>query len=81
MLVWGKNKKMSATTADLIPLSLTINFPEEQTLSLTVHPNATIQDISKGLRVMFNKFKENDKTLALAGFLIDALDEFDENNK
>jgi hypothetical protein len=29
---------------------------------------------------MFNKFKENDKTLALAGFLIDALDEFDAEN-
>jgi hypothetical protein len=54
---------------------------DAKTSGVTFKGDATIQDISKGLRVMFNKFKENDKTLALAGFLIDALDEFDENNK
>jgi protein TIF31 len=47
--VWGKNKKMTATTADLIPLSLRINFPEDHTLCLTVHPNATIQDIKTSI--------------------------------
>ena len=54
---------------------------DAKTSGVTFKGDATIQDISKGLRVMFNKFKENDKTLALAGFLIDALDEFDENTK
>ena len=54
---------------------------DAKTSGVTFKGDATIQDISKGLRVMFNKFKENDKTLALAGFLIDALDEFDEQAK
>jgi len=53
---------------------------DAKTSGVTFKGDATIQDISKGLRVMFNKFKENDKTLALAGFLIDALDEFDAEN-
>jgi len=39
--------------------------------------DAKIEDIVKGLREMFNKFKADDKTAELASFLIDALDEFD----
>ena len=54
---------------------------DAKTSGVTFKGDATIQDISKGLRVMFNKFKENDKTLALAGFLLDALDEFDDSAK
>jgi len=39
--------------------------------------DASIDDIVKGLRTMFNKFKENDKTSSLASYLIDSLDEFE----
>lgn len=34
-------------------------------------------DIVKGLREMFNKFKAKDETAVLAGFLIDALNEYE----
>ena len=54
---------------------------DAKTSGVNFKGDATIQDISKGLRVMFNKFKENDKTVALAGFLLDALDEFDDSAK
>jgi len=39
--------------------------------------DASIDDIVKGLRTMFNKFKENDKTASLASYLVDALDDFE----
>ena len=39
--------------------------------------DAKLEDIVKGLRSMFNKFKENDKTASLASYLIDALDDFE----
>ena len=39
--------------------------------------DAKLEDVVKGLRNMFNKFKENDKTTSLASYLIDALDEFE----
>jgi hypothetical protein len=39
--------------------------------------DAKLEDIVKGLRTMFNKFKENDKTASLASYLIDALDDFE----
>ena len=43
--------------------------------------DATLDDIVKGLRTMFNKFKENDKTASLASYLVDALDDFEGDNK
>ena len=43
--------------------------------------DATLDDIVKGLRTMFNKFKENDKTLNLANYLIDALNDFEGDSK
>jgi hypothetical protein len=43
--------------------------------------DATLDDIVKGLRSMFNKFKENDKTTSLASYLIDALDDFEGESK
>jgi hypothetical protein len=43
--------------------------------------DATLDDIVKGLRSMFNKFKENDKTLNLANYLIDALNDFEGDSK
>ena len=39
--------------------------------------DASIDDIVKGLRTMFNKFKENDKTANLASYLLDGLDDFE----
>ena len=39
--------------------------------------DASIDDIVKGLRTMFNKFKESDKTASLASYLVDALDDFE----
>ena len=39
--------------------------------------DAKLEDIVKGLRTMFNKFKENDKTASLASYLVDALDDFE----
>jgi hypothetical protein len=38
---------------------------------------AKIEDILKGLRGMFNKMKQDDKTAELASFLLDAVDEFE----
>jgi hypothetical protein len=43
--------------------------------------DATVADIVKGLRTMFNKFKENDKTLSLANYLIDALNDYEGDAK
>ena len=43
--------------------------------------DAKIEDIVKGLRNMFNKFKENDKTLSLANYLIDALNDYEGDSK
>lgn len=43
--------------------------------------DATLDDIVKGLRSMFNKFKENDKTATLASYLLDGLDEFEGENE
>lgn len=43
--------------------------------------DANLDDIVKGLRSMFNKFKENDKTTSLASYLIDALDDFEGESK
>jgi hypothetical protein len=43
--------------------------------------DAKLDDIVKGLRSMFNKFKENDKTTSLASYLIDALDDFEGESK
>ena len=39
--------------------------------------DASLDDIVKGLRNMFNKFKESDKTASLASYLVDALDDFE----
>jgi hypothetical protein len=38
---------------------------------------AKIEDIVKGLRGLFNKMKQDDKTAELASFLLDAVDEFE----
>jgi hypothetical protein len=43
--------------------------------------DANLDDIVKGLRNMFNKFKENDKTMSLASYLIDALNDFEGDSK
>ena len=43
--------------------------------------DAKLEDIVKGLRSMFNKFKENDKTASLASYLLDGLDDFVAENK
>ena len=43
--------------------------------------DAKLEDIVKGLRSMFNKFKENDKTTSLAMYLLDGLDDFEAENK
>jgi hypothetical protein len=43
--------------------------------------DAKLEDVVKGLRNMFNKFKENDKTTSLASYLIDALDDFEGDQK
>jgi len=43
--------------------------------------DAKLDDIVKGLRNMFNKFKENDKTASLASYLVDALDDFEGDQK
>jgi hypothetical protein len=43
--------------------------------------DAKLDDIVKGLRTMFNKFKENDKTMSLASYLIDALNDFEGDSK
>jgi hypothetical protein len=43
--------------------------------------DASLDDIVKGLRTMFNKFKENDKTMSLASYLIDALNDFEGDSK
>ena len=39
--------------------------------------DAKLEDVVKGLRNMFNKFKESEKTSNLASYLIDALDDFE----
>lgn len=39
--------------------------------------DAKVEDIIKGLKEMFNKFKQDDKTALLAGYLIDAIDEYE----
>ena len=43
--------------------------------------DAKLEDIIKGLRGMFNKFKEDDKTLSLANYLIDALNDYEGDAK
>jgi hypothetical protein len=43
--------------------------------------DASLDDIVKGLRTMFNKFKENDKTMSLASYLVDALNDFEGDAK
>jgi len=43
--------------------------------------DAKIEDIVKGLRSMFNKFKENDKTASLASYLLDGLDDYEGDTK
>jgi len=43
--------------------------------------DAKLDDIVKGLRNMFNKFKENEKTATLASYLIDGLDDFEGDQK
>jgi hypothetical protein len=43
--------------------------------------DASLDDIVKGLRTMFNKFKENDKTMSLASYLVDALNDFEGDSK
>ena len=77
----GKKYDVNANRAKKKGAKTSTKKDDAKTSGVTFKGDATIQDISKGLRVMFNKFKENDKTLALAGFLIDALDEFDEQAK
>ena len=43
--------------------------------------DAKLDDIVKGLRTMFNKFKESDKTATLASYLLDGLDDFEGETK
>jgi hypothetical protein len=43
--------------------------------------DAKLEDVIKGLRTMFNKFKEQDKTTSLASYLIDALNDFEGDQK
>lgn len=43
--------------------------------------DASVADIVKGLREMFNKFKADDKTNSLAMFLLDGLDEYEESKE
>jgi len=54
---------------------------EKATTGVKFKGDATLDDIVKGLRSMFNKFKENDKTATLASYLLDGLDDFEGENK
>ena len=43
--------------------------------------DAKIEDIVKGLREMFNKFKTDDSKVLLASYMIDALDEYEQDQQ
>ena len=47
--------------------------------SVNFKGDASVDDIVKGLRNLFNKFKTDDKTATLASFLLDGLDEYEES--
>lgn len=47
--------------------------------SVNFKGDASVDDIVKGLRNLFNKFKTDDKTAVLASFLLDGLDEYEES--
>jgi hypothetical protein len=47
--------------------------------SVNFKGDASVDDIVKGLRNLFNKFKADDKTATLASFLLDGLDEYEES--
>ena len=49
--------------------------------SVAFKGDATEVDIVKGLRNLFNKFKQDDKTASLAMFLLDGLDEYEESKQ
>ena len=49
--------------------------------SVAFKGDASVDDIVKGLRTLFNKFKTDDKTATLASFLLDGLDEYVESKQ
>jgi hypothetical protein len=51
--------------------------PKAKVASVAFKGDAKVEDIVKGLRNLFNKFKTDDKTAPLASFLLDALDEYE----
>ena len=53
----------------------------EKVASVSFKGDATEVDIVKGLRNLFNKFKQDDKTASLALFLLDGLDEYEESKQ
>ena len=54
---------------------------DKATTGVKFKGDAKLEDIVKGLRSMFNKFKESDKTTSLAMYLLDGLDDFVAENK
>ena len=53
--------------------------PKAKVASVAFKGDASVDDIVKGLRTLFNKFKSDDKTATLASFLLDGLDEYEES--
>ena len=53
--------------------------PKAKVASVAFKGDASVDDIVKGLRTLFNKFKIDDKTATLASFLLDGLDEYEES--
>ena len=53
--------------------------PKAKVASVAFKGDASVDDIVKGLRTLFNKFKTDDKTATLASFLLDGLDEYEES--
>ena len=51
--------------------------PKAKVNGVSFKGEAKIEDIVKGLRGLFNKMKQDDKTAELASFLLDAVDEFE----
>jgi len=51
--------------------------PKAKANGVSFKGEAKIEDIVKGLRGLFNKMKQDDKTAELASFLLDAVDEFE----
>ena len=53
--------------------------PKAKVASVNFKGDASVDDIVKGLRNLFNKFKTDDKTAVLASFLLDGLNEYEES--